>query len=458
MNNYSDKIKQQKQYYKSGKTRSIEFRKEMLLKLKMALIKNTSAITKAMYQDLGKPEYEVITTEIGIVISDINTMIKHLSKWDKPKRVLTNSYNILGKSLLINEPYGQVLIISPWNYPLQLAFSPLVGAIGGGNCVLLKTSEISVNTSKIMTKIIRDIFDPGFIDTIEGGIPETTELLKNRFDLIFFTGSPMVGSIVMEQAAKFLTPVVLELGGKSPIVIHKDADIELASKRLLFGKSINAGQTCIAPDYLLIHEEVKDAFYMRFEELVLEHYGDDYSKSTDFGKIVNDKNFDRVINYLEDGKVLVGGKYSKADRHIELTLLEVEDIDVAVMQDEIFGPILPVISYTSYDEIIEVIDRNPDPLAMYIFSSNKDFSYRLVKEVPFGGGCINDTILHITNERLPFGGRGTSGMGSYHGRFSYDTFTHQKAVLDAQTHYELSFKYPPFSKMTLNLLKKYMYR
>lgn len=456
VNEYNEIIQKQKAYYKTGVTRSIKFRKTMLLRLKKAILNNTTELMEATYLDLGKSEYEVITTEIGIVIADINSMVKNLSKWDQKKKVKTNSYNYLGQSYIMNEPYGNTLIISPWNYPFQLALSPLVGAIGGGNCAILKTSEFSVHTSKVIKDIISEIFKPEYIKVIHGGVPETSELLDNRFDLIFFTGSPKVGKIVMEKAAQFLTPVVLELGGKSPIVIHKDTDIKLATKRLIFGKGLNAGQTCIAPDYLLIHEDIKDEFYKTFEKYVKKIYGTDYSRSKNFGKIINERNFDRVIGYLDDGNIVYGGKYNREERHIPLTLLEVDDMDKSVMKDEIFGPILPVITYKKYKDIIHTIDYNPDPLAMYIFSESEKLVHRLLKDVHFGGGCINDTIMHITNEDLPFGGRGTSGIGSYHGKNSYETFTHQKSVLHAQTKYELSLKYPPFSKATIKLLKGFM--
>ena len=458
MNRYNNSIQKQKAYYKTGITRSLKFRRTMLRRLKSAILNNTNELMEATYLDLGKSEYEVITTEIGIVISDINTMVKNLAKWDEKKKVKTNLYNYLGESYIMNEPFGNTLIISPWNYPLQLALSPLVGAIGGGNCAILKTSEFSLHTSKVIENIIRETFKPEYITTVQGGVAETTELLNNRFDLIFFTGSPKVGSIVMEKAAKFLTPVVLELGGKSPIVIHKDTDLKMATKRLIFGKSINAGQTCIAPDYLLIHEDIKEEFYKTFEKYVRKFYGEDYSQSKNFGKIINKRNFQRVINYLDDGKIVFGGDYVIEERHIPLTLLEVDNMDTSVMKDEIFGPILPVITYSKYKHITDTIAYNPDPLAMYIFTKSEKLINRLLEDVHFGGGCINDTIMHITNEELPFGGRGTSGMGSYHGKNSYDTFTHKKSILHAQTKYELSFKYPPFSKATIKYLKKFMFR
>jgi len=336
--------------------------------------------------------------------------------------------------------------------------APLVGAIAGGNTIIVKPSEIAEYTAIAVKKMLDDTFEEEYIKTILGGIDETTLLLNEHFNKIFFTGSPKVGKIVMEKAAKFLTPVVLELGGKSPCVVDKNVDLDLAVNRIMFGKGINAGQTCVAPDYLLIHEDIKTDFYEKFKQVANIRYGGDHKASEDFGKMINAANYQRVISYLEDGKVVYGGGHSEKDHHIDLTLIEVDSVDKKIMQDEIFGPILPVMTFKSSEEAMEIIDHNPDPLAMYIFSNDNTVINQFIEKVHFGGGCVNDTIMHLTNENLPFGGRGTSGVGTYHGKHSFEAFTHEKAILVSPTFFDMKVKYPPYNKKSTSLLRKWLYK
>jgi len=429
----------------------------MLKRLKKAILKHESAIIEALYNDLGKSEAEAVSTEIGMILNEINGVLKHLPQWRKKERAKTNLFNLPGKSYTIREPYGVTLIIGPWNYPFQLVMAPLVGAIAGGNTAVVKPSEIASHTAAVIDLILSETFDREYIAVVQGGIPETNELMELRYDKIFFTGSTKVGSLIMEKAARHLTPVVLELGGKSPTVIDRTANLDIAVRRIVFGKGTNAGQTCVAPDYVLIHEEVKEAFYQMFEKVSNEFYTDSAVHNNDFGKIINERNYERVKGYLQDGRIVFGGGTDDENRKIELTLVEVQDLEKPIMREEIFGPVLPVISFRNYDEITAIIHRNPDPLAMYIFSEDRQFIEHLIRDIPFGGGCVNDTIMHLTNEHLPFGGRGTSGIGNYHGRHSYDTFTHKKAILHSSTRFDLKMKYPPAMKKSLNLIKRLMY-
>ncbi len=457
VNQYEELVQNQKNYFRSGKTKIMEFRKEMLLKLKKTILKHEDAIAQALYQDLGKSEAEAVSTEIGITLSEINSVLKHLPKWHRKSRAKTNLFNLPGKSYTMREPFGVTLIIGPWNYPFQLVMAPLVGAIAGGNTAIIKPSEISSHTADVIDRILTKTFDKNYIAVVQGGIPETNDLMELRYDKIFFTGSTKVGSIIMEKAARHLTPVVLELGGKSPTVIDKTANLDIAVKRIVFGKGTNAGQTCVAPDYALVHEEVKEDFYKAFKRIATEFYSESAIHNDDFGKIINERNYIRVKSYLKDGKIIFGGKTHDENRKIELTLVEVHDLDKPIMREEIFGPVLPVVSFREYNEIIDVIHRNPDPLAMYIFSEDKQFIEALLHDIQFGGGCVNDTIMHLTNEHLPFGGRGTSGIGNYHGKHSYDAFTHKKAILHSTTKFDLKMKYPPAMKKSLNLIKRLMY-
>lgn len=456
-NQYKERLDNQRKFFRTGETKKLQFRLEMLRRLRQAILKHEADITQALYMDLGKSETEVISTEIGFTLNELNFVMKNLPKWSKNKRVKTNLFNLPGKSYTVHEPYGVTLIIAPWNYPFQLAISPLIGAICGGNTVVVKPSEISSNTANVMDKILTETFQPSYIAVVQGGIPETNELLELRFDKIFFTGSTKVGRIIMKKAAAHLTPVVLELGGKSPVVIDQSAKLDIAARRIVFGKGTNAGQTCVAPDYVLVHERIKEKFYQAFKNTVKEFYSESMIQNEEFGRMVNERNYQRIKSYLKDGKVICGGQTDDDKLKIDLSLVEVHDLEKPIMNDEIFGPVLPVIAFKDYDEMVSIIHRNPDPLAMYIFSQDRHFVDRLIHDIPFGGGCVNDTIMHLTNEHLPFGGRGTSGMGNYHGKHSFDTFTHKKAILRASTIFELKLKYPPFMKKSLKLVKRLMY-
>ncbi len=442
-------------YFETGVTKSFDLRKQQLLKLKATVQKYELEIFEALYKDLHKSKEECWITENGFFLSEIGVAIKKLSGWMKPEKVGTNLLNIPSSSFIMPEPLGVVLIISPWNYPFQLLLTPLVGAIAAGNCVVLKPSELAPATAAVMKIIIEEIFDPQYIFYAEGdGATVVPELMNNFiFDHVFYTGSTAVGKIVYQLAAKDLVPVTLELGGKSPCIVEADADIKTAAKRIAMPKFSNAGQMCVAPDYLLVHHSVKDELVNELKKVIHNFFGDDAQKSDFFGRIINEKQFVRLEKYLSNGKLLTGGKTDKANLFIEPTLLEINNIDDAVMKEEIFGPILPIIAFTEMKEALEIIKQNKNPLAMYVFTSSAEKEKQWLNGVPFGGGCINNATLHLTNHKLPFGGRGASGMGNYHGKFSFDTFSHRKAVMKTPTWLDLAIKYPPYTGR-LNLFKK----
>ncbi len=450
--NYQEIIKQQKEFWERGQTRPLSFRKEILEKLKILLQKNEKALYKAIYDDFKKSEFDTYTTEISFIYQDIDYYLKNLSSLVKPKKVCTNIPNQLGRSKIYKEPYGNCLVIGAWNYPYQLSLSPAIAAIAAGNTVVLKPSELVPNTSRIMAEIINGNFEKEFFYVAEGGVPETTELLKLRFDKIFFTGSPKVGKIVYKAAAEHLTPVTLELGGKSPVIVTKSAHLEVAAKRIVWGKFLNAGQTCIAPDYLVVEESVKDAF---LEKVKIQIQKFEYSKTAqEYTRIVNAKNFERLMGLIDKDKIYMGGNSDSSALYLAPTILHNVDWKDAVMQEEIFGPILPVLTYTSFDEILRTIQKKEKPLSAYLFTSEKEEKNKFLEKLSFGGGCINDTVMHFTNPNLPFGGIGNSGIGSYHGKYGFDTFSHEKAILEKKTFAEPNIKYPPYSKLKLKWLKK----
>jgi len=451
-------ISKQRAYYQSFATRDVTSRIEALKILKKGVLAYEERITEALCKDLGKSEAEVITTEIGIALQEINYAIRDVQKWAKRRSVPSHFMTPLSQSFVVKEPYGSCLIIAPWNYPFQLAISPLVGAIAAGNTVILKPSEVSDHTSLVLKDLFDTYFDPRHVAVVLGGVAETTSLLEERFDKIFFTGSPVVGSIVMEKASKYLTPVTLELGGKSPCIVDPTCDIDLAVKRIVFGKGINAGQTCIAPDYVLVHESIQQVFCEAFEKTVKDLYGEVAHLNKDFGQIINERHFRRLKNYLNDGEILFGGTFDEEDRRMDLTLIRVEDLSRPVMQEEIFGPIMPMVTYKDTADIIRIVGLNPDPLALYVFSSDSQFINTIIDKIPFGGGAVNDTIMHVTNDHLPFGGRGTSGIGQYHGKHSFDAFTHEKSILSSSTTIDIQQKYPHLAKRAVKLLKTFIYR
>ena len=432
---------------------NIDFRKQKLLQLLVSIQNHETEIVKALHDDFKKSEFETYLTEINFVLSELKLTIKNIHKWAKPQLVLPSFLNFPSTDYIYKEPFGKVLIISPWNYPFQLALCPAIAAIAAGNQVILKPSELTENTSKIISKIISETFDKNHVEVIEGGILETEKLLAQRWDYIFFTGSVAVGKIVTKVAAINLTPVTLELGGKNPCIIDETANLKLAAKRIVWGKFLNAGQTCIAPDYLLVHESVKSRFVDYLKEEITLAYSENIEKSEDYPRIINQKNWKRQLDLLDGEKIIFGGKSNPTDFYIEPTLVDEPKLDSKLMEDEIFGPILPILSYNSENEIEKIISRYEKPLAFYVFSGNKKFIKKQLITNSFGGSCVNDTIVHFTNHRLPFGGVGHSGIGSYHGKRSFDTFSHHKAVVKKATWLDIPIRYAPY-KGKLKILKQ----
>ena len=453
--NTSALTEQLRTYFETGVTKTYEFRLAQLQKLKATVQKYEIEIFEALHRDLHKSKEECWITENGFFLSEIGMAIKKLKSWMKAEKVKTNLLNIPSSSFIMPEPLGVVLIISPWNYPFQLLFTPLVGAIAAGNCVVLKPSELATATAAIMKTIIEETFEPNYILYVEGdGATVVPELMKNFiFDHVFYTGSTAVGKSIYELAAKDLVPVTLELGGKSPCIVEDDADIKTTAKRIAMPKFSNAGQMCVAPDYLLVHQSIKDELIIELKKVIHNFFGGDAQTSDYFGRIINEKQFLRLEKYLSNGKLLAGGKTDKAKLFIEPTLIEITDVNEAIMQEEVFGPILPIITFKEMSEAVAIIKKNKNPLAMYVFTSSSEKEKQWLNAIPFGGGCINNASLHLTNHQLPFGGRGASGMGNYHGKFSFDTFSHKKAVMKTPTWLDLAIKYPPYTNK-LNLFKK----
>lgn len=442
MKSFDRLLENQRNFYKTESTKDIAVRVQALENLRTSLKANEQGLMKAMKIDLNKSAFETYSSEIGIVLQEINFAIKHLKNWMKPKKVRTPLTHFGSKGYIYPSPYGIALIIGPWNYPIQLTLTPLVGAIAAGNCAIVKPSELTPRTAEVLNQIISTAFPEDYITIVEGGAEVTQGLLAMEFDYIFFTGSVPVGKIVMEAAAKHLTPVTLELGGKSPCIVHEDANIELAAKRIAWGKYMNAGQTCVAPDYLYVHKKVKDEFVGALIRAVQNIYGENPLKNEQYTHIVNQKHFERINHYLSEGKMMYGGKTDTGQLLIEPTILEAVTWEDSVMQDEIFGPILPILEYEQLSEVMDGIERNPNPLALYLFTRDKKVEDRIVQSVSFGGGCINDTVFHIITPYLPFGGVGSSGMGIYHGKSSFETFSHQKSILKQTTLFDNPFRYP----------------
>lgn len=453
--NVKEILDKQRLFYGTGKTKEMSYRIKNLKLLYKSIQKYENDIMEALKLDLNKAPFEGYATEIGMVLEEISYMLKHMEGFLKAKRVRTPLAQFPSVSKIYKEPYGNVLIIAPWNYPFLLSISPLVGAIACGNCVIIKPSNHSPATSSVIKRIIEDTFDEDYITVIEGGREANQSLLDNKFDLIFFTGSKHVGKIVMEKAAQNLTPVVLELGGKSPCIIDKTADLKIAGKRVAWGKGVNAGQTCVAPDYLLVHKDVKSDFVNELKKNIEMIFGSKAEENLEFPKIINRKHFDRLNGLIETGKVIYGGKANEKTNQIGFTLMDNVGWDDPIMQEEIFGPILPIIVYEDLNEAIKLINNRPKPLALYLFTKSKEIEKKIIKEVSYGGGCINDTIIHLATSYMGFGGVGESGMGSYHGKASIDTFSHSKSVLKKSNFIDLPVRYPPYGKK-LKLLKKIM--
>ena len=428
-------------------------RKALLKKLLVAIQKHEKAISEALYKDFKKPAFEAYLTETQYVISDLKHTISNINRWAKPKHVWPSILNLPSSEFIYAEPYGRVLIISPWNYPFQLAMCPLIAAIAAGNTVVLKPSELTFNTSQIVTKIVEEVFDVKEAVVVHGGAEFTQSLLEKRWDYIFFTGSVSVGKIVAQAAAKYLTPVTLELGGKNPCIIDEGANLEIAVKRIVWGKFINAGQTCIAPDYILVQAKEKYNFVELLKQEITRAYGENPEVSTDFARIINTKNWQRLQAMIEPKKVIYGGVSNEESRYISPTLLDEPDLNSEVMKDEIFGPILPIISYHNENDIQKIIAHYEKPLSLYVFSENKDFAKKMITHYSFGGGCVNDCVIHFSNKRMPFGGVGHSGLGAYHGKFGFDSFSHKKAIVKKPTWGDVPVRYAPY-KNKLKYIKK----
>lgn len=446
-----------KQYFETGVTKTYQFRKQQLQTLAAAINKYEKEISQALYKDLGKSDAESFATEIAMVQMEINFMLKHLKKLMQPKSVSTNMMNLPASSKIYYDALGVVFIIAPWNYPFQLAFTPLVGAIAGGNCAVIKPSEYTPETSNVIEKIVKEFFDEQYITVVQGNGAEVVPALINsfRFNHIFFTGSIAIGKAVYEMAAKQLSPVTLELGGKSPCIVEDDASIMIAAKRIAIGKFLNAGQTCIAPDYLLVHQSIKEKFIDALKQTIDNFYTNNAELSEDYGKIINEKRFDVLKNYLTKGEIIYGGNTDKNKLYIQPTLMQNVSLDSALMTEEIFGPILPIYFFNNKVEALNIIKRNPYPLAFYVFTSSKVKEVDWINSISFGGGCVNNTAYHFTNHHIPFGGIGFSGIGAYHGKNSFYTFTHAKPVLKTATWFDPSIKYPPF-KGKLKWLKMFL--
>lgn len=442
----------QKEFYKSHQTVSVSFRKENLKKLKKILIANEERLCAAIYKDFRKSAFDTYANELSMLYAEIDFFVKNLSRLCKPQKVTINLANMPGSNYIYKEPYGNTLIIGAWNYPYQLTLLPVVTAIAAGNTCIIKPSELPENTMKLMAELINENFPPEFLYVVQGGISETTEILKYPYDKIFFTGSPKVGKIVYEAAAKNLTPVTLELGGKSPLIITQSADIDVAVKRLVWGKFLNAGQTCIAPDYLLVEKSIQPKVLEKLKEkLEAFNYADGAEHYT---SIINKRNFDRLTALIDPQKIFYGGKSNEESLYISPTILENVLWTDAVMLEEIFGPILPVLTYDNFEETLDKINRMEKPLSAYLFSNDDKEKEQFLTRLSFGGGCINDVIMHVTNPRMPFGGVGNSGMGSYHGVYGFDTFSHSKSIVKKALWGEPNLRYPPYTATKLNLIKK----
>lgn len=445
MVDYAVRIAAQRRFFESGRTRNLASRIAALQELKAAIVRQEQALCEALAADLGKPPLEAAIAETAVVIREIDHACRHLRQWAAPQKVKTSLLNFPARAAIRPEPLGVALVIGPWNYPLQLMFGPLIGALAAGNCALLKPSELASHTAAAVSRLVAEIFDPRHVAVATGGPEVVQALLRERFDSIFFTGSARVARLVMAAAARHLTPVTLELGGKSPAIVDADADLAVAAKRILWGKCFNAGQTCVAPDYLLVHANVKDELLRRMTGQITEFFGPDPRQSPDFARIINRAHFERLVAYLGEGDIVAGGQHDAAERYLAPTILDRVSREAAVMQEEIFGPILPVMTFSDEDDLVEQVARHPTPLALYYFSCDPEKQRRIPARIPFGGGCVNDTLVHLVEHNLPFGGVGSSGLGRYHGRASFETFSHRKGVLNRGTWFDLPLRYPPYA-------------
>lgn len=449
-------IERERAFFMTQQTKDISFRIKILKKLKKVILKNEKGINEALKKDLNKSNFETYMTETGMVLSELNYVIKHIKKWAKKKRVRTPIAQFHAKSYQMSEPYGVALIMAPWNYPFMLSIDPLIGAIAAGNCVVIKPSEFAPNTAYIIEKIIKECFEESYVTVIQGDKDVSQLLIDTRFDYIFYTGSTRVGKLVMESAAKNLVPVTLELGGKSPCIVEKSSNLKLAAKRIAFGKILNAGQTCVAPDYILVDKSIKQEFVEYLKETIHNFLGYEQTNNPFYPKIINEKHFNRLKNLLQDEKILTGGKIDKINQKIEITLVDNPDRNSKVMQEEIFGPILPIIEYTQLEEAITFIQEGEKPLAFYLFTENKKVEKQVLQELSFGGGCINDTIIHLATPFMGFGGVGGSGIGSYHGKESFNTFSHIRSVVRKSTWMDMPIRYMPYTSKKEKLLRFFL--
>lgn len=445
-------LEKQKAFFATGITLGRDFREQQLDRLYRVIVENEPEILNALQKDLNKSSFEAYETEIGLVLEEISFMKQNLKRFMKPKKVKTPLAHFPSRSRIYMEPYGSILIMSPWNYPFQLALVPLVGAIATGNCAFVKPSNYALHTSAIMKKLLTMIYDEEYVAVVEGGREANQELLSYPFDYIFFTGSVSIGKLVMERAAKHLTPVTLELGGKSPCIVDATADIALAARRIIWGKMLNSGQTCVAPDYVLVQEEIRGKLIDEMKQAVVSLYGEEPHLNSQYPRIINQKHFERLNGLIERGNVICGGRKNEQTRQIELTLMEA-DWNSEIMEDEIFGPILPILTYKDSDEVISKVNQRPKPLALYLFTTSKEVKNKIVKRISYGGGCINDTVVHLASSYLPFGGVGNSGMGGYHGENSFRLFSHSKSVLEKGNWLDIPVRYAPYDRKKEKILR-----
>lgn len=449
-------LKQQKRFFSSGKTLSVDFRLNYLKKLKKVIKLKEKDIFSALYLDLGKSETESYMCEVGLTVDEISYFLKNLKKFSKDKVVKTPITNFHSKSIIKSVPWGNVLVISPWNYPFLLTMEPLVEAIAAGNTVILKPSAYSPATSKIVKEIIEEVFPSDYVAVVTGGREENKTLLSLKFDYIFFTGSQNVGKEVLRKASENLIPTTVELGGKSPCIVDETANINLTAKRLVFGKFLNCGQTCVAPDYVFCHESVKGKLITAIKKEIASQYGVSPLNNKDYGKIINEKHYNRLTQLIDSEKVIIGGNSEKETLKIEPTVMQNVSWDDEIMKEEIFGPILPILVYENIDDVIKTIDSKSRPLALYIFSNNKKSIKKVTEQCRYGGGCINDVVVHLATPEMPFGGFGESGLGAYHGKFGFDTFSHKKSILCKKTWIDLPIRYQPYNKICRILLRMFL--
>lgn len=446
-------IQKQREFFLSGQTRKVAFRLQQLKVLQAAVRANEDAILQVLAKDLNKAPFEGYATEVGILLDEIKFMQKHTARWAKPEKVKTPLAQFKATSYIYPEPYGVALIMAPWNYPFQLAMAPLVGAIAAGNCAIIKPSEYAPATSALIARLVRENFAEEYIAVVEGGLEVNEALLVEKFDYIFFTGSVAVGKIIMRAASEYLTPVTLELGGKSPCIVDREANLEVAARRIVWGKFLNCGQTCVAPDYVLVHSAVKEDLLALMQKYITNFYGDNPCTNPEYTRVVNERHFRRLLGLLGTGKIVSGGTYNEQSLHIAPTIIDRVSWADPIMQEEIFGPLLPILEYTDLAEVIKLVNDRPKPLALYLFTTNRQLEQMIIENISFGGGCINDTIVHLATSHMPFGGVGESGMGGYHGKASFDTFTHRKSVLKKSNALDIPLRYPPY-KDNLRILRK----